>query len=223
MDISDANVRKRLFVGQGQPECLGRGPLEVRGSAYVEGPEIVGEPKLFPPNLSPFELGSTMAAQSTNIEMKPLPFYAFIAKFYARVVGFMKSDVLFISETMRCKVLFAEVILAKTKNFCIPHPQKKGYNLVYACLEGAENGVYHRGRLRGSDVIELPEVWQDLVDESSITVSLTPVGMDQGLFVKGMQEYKVLVGSKPGAPIDCFYHVYAERNDVPKLITERPQ
>ena len=164
-----------------------------------------------------------MAGQNANVEMKPFPFYAFIAKTFARVKGFFKSDKLIISEAIRCKVLFAEVVLSKTKNFCIPHPQKKGYNLVYACLEGAENGVYHRGRLRGDDVIRLPEVWKDLVDESSITVSLTPIGMDQGLYIKGMQQFQFLVASKPGAPIDCYYHVYGERIDVPKLVTERPQ
>ena len=221
MDVPDLNVRKRLFCGAGNPEILGRGSAEVRGSAYLEGPEIVGNPNQFV-NPSPFELGGTMAGQRTNTEMKPIPFYAFISKFYARVVGFLKTDVLFISETIRCKVIFAEVVLAKTKNFCIPHPQKKGYDLVYSCLEGAENGVYHRGRLRGDDVITLPEVWKDLVDESSITVSLTPVGMDQGLYVKGMQQFQILVAGKPGLPIDCYYHVYAERIDVPKLKTERP-
>lgn len=222
MDVPDLNIRKRLFVGEGKPEILGRGPLEVRGSAYTEGPSITGNPTEFN-NVNPFELGATMAGQNANIEMKPFPFYAFIAKTFARVKGFLKSDKLFISEGIRCKVLFAEVILSKTKNFCIPHPQKKGYNLVYSCLEGPENGVYVRGRLRGDDVIRLPEVWKGFVTEDSITVSLTPVGMDQGLYVKGMQQYQILVAAKPGAPIDCFYHVYAERNDVPKLVTERPQ
>ena len=45
----------------------------------------------------------------------------------------------------------------------IPHPQKKGKRLEYSSLHGPEHGVYYRGRLRGHDRIELPEVWRDLV------------------------------------------------------------
>ena len=65
MDTPDLNVKKRLFCGQGNPEILGRGPAEVRGSAYVEGPEIIGNPNQFV-SASPFELGGTMAGQCTN-------------------------------------------------------------------------------------------------------------------------------------------------------------
>ena len=47
MKFSDAFVGKRFFVGLGKPEILGRGEKEVRGSAYVEGPSITGDPQLF--------------------------------------------------------------------------------------------------------------------------------------------------------------------------------
>lgn len=40
--LPDVYVGKRLFVGEGKPEILGRGPTEVRGSAYIEGPQITG-------------------------------------------------------------------------------------------------------------------------------------------------------------------------------------
>lgn len=219
MKVPDLNVGKRLFVGEGKPEILGRGPLEVRGSSYTEGPAITGSPLEFTtPN--PFELGATMAGQNANIEMKPYPFYAFIAKTYARIKSFLKVDKLFISENIRSKVIITEVLMAKVKNFSIPHPQRKGYNLVYSCLEGAENGVYHRGRLRGHNEIVLPEVWRDLVEELSITVSVTPIGAQQNIIVKGIQDNKIILGSHPGIPIDCYYHVFAERKDVPRLKTE---
>ena len=215
----DINVGKRLFVGEGKPEILGRGPLEVRGSAYVEGPQITGAPTDFTtPN--PFELGATMAGQNANIEMKPYPFYAFIAKTYARIKSFLKVDKLLIAETIRSKIIYAEVIMANVKNFSIIHPQKKGKRLVYSCLEGPECGVYYRGRLRGHDRIELPEVWRDLVEELSITVSVTPIGMAQSIIVKGIQNNAVILGSNPGAPIDCYYHIYGERKDIPRLETE---
>jgi hypothetical protein len=219
MKVPDIFVGKRLFVGEGKPEILGRGPAEVRGSAYVEGPQITGTPVQFTtPN--PFELGATMAGQNANIEMKPYPFYAFIAKTYARIKSFLKVDKLLIAETIRSKIIYAEVVMANVKNFSIIHPQKKGKRLVYSCLEGPECGVYYRGRLRGHDRIQLPEVWRDLVEELSITVSITPIGMEQSIIVKGIQNNEVILGSNPGIPIDCYYHVYGERKDIPRLETE---
>lgn len=44
MQFDDIAVGKRLFVGEGKPEVLGRGPTEIRGSSYIEGPMIVGTP-----------------------------------------------------------------------------------------------------------------------------------------------------------------------------------
>ena len=102
----------------------------------------------------------------------------------------------------------------------IPHPQKKGKKLEYSSLHGPEHGVYYRGRLRGHNRIELPEVWRDLVEELSITVSITPIGMTQSIIVKGIQDNQVILDSNPGVPIDCYYHVYGERKDVPRLKTE---
>ena len=77
-----------------------------------------------------------------------------------------------------------------------------------------------RGKLKNANTIKLPEVWKDLVDETSISVSLTSVGNDQGLHVKRITNNEVVVQGKPGYPLDCFYHIFAERKDVPKLVTE---
>ena len=219
MKMPDAFIGKRLFVGLGKPEILGRGPTEVRGSAYMEGPEIVGDPKQF---VKPdkYELGSMMAAECKNDEMKPQPFYAFIAKKYARIMDFLKVDKLLTVENIKTKIIYAEVVMAKVKNFAIPHPSFKGKKLVYACLEGPENAVYVRGRLKNDNTITLPEVWEDLVDESTITVSITPVGAHQDIIVKRVQNNQVTLQAKPGMPIDCYYHVFGERKDVDKLITE---
>lgn len=219
MKLSDAFVGKRFFVGLGKPEILGRGQNEVRGSAYIEGPEIVGDPSEFN-KPDPFELGGLMAGQCENDEMKPKPFYAFIAKTYARIKSYLKVDKLLTVENIRAKIIYAEVIMGKTKNFIIPHPSKKNKNLVYACLEGPENAVYIRGVLKNSDTIALPSVWKKLVDKKSITVSLTPIGAHQDLIVKGIQNNQVVIQSRAGIPIECYYHVFAERKDVPKLITE---
>ena len=219
MKVPDFYVGKRLFCGLGKPDILGRGPTEVRGSAYLQGPEIIGDPGEFnKPNS--FELGSTMVSQCANPEMKPIPFYGLFVTAYARIKSFLKVDMLLNVRTITAKVIYAESILAKTKNFSIPHPQQPNVNLVYACLEGPENGVYVRGRLKNSNIIKLPEVWTDLVHANSITVCLTPIGSKQNLIVRRATNNQVLIESDSFTPIDCYYHIYAERKDVSKLKTE---
>ena len=65
---------------------------------------------------------------------------------------------------------------ANPKPFDLVHPTKgKGHRLRYACIEGPEAGVYYRGRLKESNVIELPYYWKDLVHSDSITVQLQPI------------------------------------------------
>ena len=223
MKAPDLYVGKQLQVGGGKPDLLGRGPKEVRGSAYVQGPEMVGDPSQFPGQAGkgdPFETAATMAGQNGNPEMTPSPFYAFLATSYARIRSYLKIDLLLTVKVIKSKIIYAEVIMAKVKNFAIPHPILPNTNLVYACLEGPENAVYVRGVLRNNDTIKLPEVWRELVDPRTITVSLTPVGADQGLAVKRSTNNEVVVQAKPGMPIHCHYHIFAERKDVEKLVTE---
>mgnify|MGYP001219028820 FL=1 len=223
MKAPDLYVGKQLQVGAGKPDLLGRGPTEVRGSAFVQGPEMVGDPSQFPGIAgkgNPFETAALMAGQNGNPEMLPPPFYAFFATTFARIKSFLKVDLLLTVKVIKSKVIYAEVIMAKVKNFAIPHPTLPNTNLVYACLEGPENGVYVRGVLRNNDTIKLPEVWRELVDPRSITVSLTPVGSEQSLVVKRVTNNEVVVQSRPGPPIHCHYHIFAERKDVEKLVTE---
>ena len=108
------------------------------------------------------------------------------------------------------------------KPFNIPHPSpdKEGMRLVHACLEGPENGVYFRGRVTNNKEILLPPYWKDLVDWTTITVSLTPVGSHQDVIVKRWDEEKIYLQSNGGMPIDCFYHVYGTRKDIAPLPVE---
>ena len=100
------------------------------------------------------------------------------------------------------------------------HPSLgKGHRLRYACIEGPEVGVYYRGRLRNKKEITLPNYWKDLVHVESISVQLQPIGAHQDIIVKRWDAEKIYLQSN-GLPIDCFYHVYAERKDVNALITE---
>ena len=115
-------------------------------------------------------------------------------------------------------------VAAPFKFFDIPHPTKSGYRLVHTCLEGPEIGVYYRGRLVNSNVIELPEYWRGLVDAETITVSLTPHTFYQELYVKSIEwGTRIKIINNCGGPVDCSYVVYAERKDVPKLEIEPKQ
>lgn len=108
---------------------------------------------------------------------------------------------------------------AATKSFLIPHPIQPNKKLQYACLEGPENGVYVRGRLTDSNIIDLPDYWSALVHSDSITVQLTANNSQKNYFVKSIEENRIIVGSK-SKDIDCFYLVQGERKDVPKLTVE---
>ena len=112
-------------------------------------------------------------------------------------------------------------IVATTKLFDIQHPTLgEGTRLAHACLEGPENGVYHRGRLRRGKEIFLPSYWKGLVHRNSISVQLQPIGAHQDIIVKRWDDEKIYLQSNGGLPIDCFYHVYGERKDVNCLSVE---
>ena len=105
---------------------------------------------------------------------------------------------------------------ATTKSFLIDHPTKDGMKLQYASLEGPENGVYIRGT-SGSNIITLPEYWSTLVDKSTVTVSLTPIGYYQALYIEEKGKNYIKVGGSKGS---YDYVVYGERKDVEKLKVE---
>lgn len=109
-------------------------------------------------------------------------------------------------------------LTATSKSFLIDHPTKDGMKLQYTCLEGPENGVYVRGRLKDDNVIELPDYWIGLVDEDTITVNLTPIGCSQDLYVQDIVNNQVIVNGNEN--INCFYTIFAERKDIDKLVVE---
>ena len=110
----------------------------------------------------------------------------------------------------------------KPKPFDMVHPSRgEGQRLRYACIEGPEVGVYYRGRVRNRhNVITLPDYWKDLVHTDSISVQLQPIGAHQDVIVKRWDDTHIYLQSQGGMPVDCFFHVYAERKDVNKLVTE---
>ena len=107
------------------------------------------------------------------------------------------------------------------KSFDIEHPSKEGYRLRHVCVEGPTSDVYVRGRLKDNNVIELPEYWKGLVDSDSITVQLQPIGDRHfHLNIVEVDNQKIVVKEADDKAIDCFYHVYGERKDVEKNISE---
>jgi len=136
-----------------------------------------------------------------------------------RVVTFSSTDALngeanltFDGSTLAVNGAFT----ATTKSFLIDHPTKEGMKLQYASLEGPENGVYIRGT-SGSNIITLPDYWADLVDQSTVTVTLTPIGFYQALYIEEKDKNYIKVGGSKGS---YDYVVYGERKDVEKLKVE---
>ena len=231
MKVPDLYVGKRLFVGEGDPIALGLGPTEARGSAFIEGPAIVGSPTEFPFNYATLMVGPNRNTEATT-PVVPGSLCTGVHNPYSLAVDgdaaiFNHLDVAQNIAAGNNIVAQGEVmsrcgghILSAKKNFDIPHPTKEGWRLRHTCPEGPSNDVYVRGRVTNKTEILLPEYWSKLVDPTSITVSLTPIGAHQDVIVKRIGENKVFLQAKGGMPINCYYHIFAERNDGERLIAE---
>ena len=108
---------------------------------------------------------------------------------------------------------------AFTKSFLIDHQGLPGKKLQYGVVEAPEHSVVCRGRLINENVICLPDEWEWLVDESTITVQLTPYRTYQKLYVFGISNNKIYIEIEDGGQIDCYYLVQGTRKDVPSLET----
>lgn len=238
--FDDITVGKRVFIGDGEPLCLGTGPAEIRGSAFIEAPMVVGDPQDYPTVYA-----TVMIGQDTNPDSPP-PFIPgaiqacglFNHSPYSLCVS--GDAAIFDNLDVNRNIIAGENIqlgrnliaqgevwshcgqhkLHIKKDFDIPHPTKDGWRLTHACVEGPEAAVYVRGRVDNKNEIELPEYWTNLIDYDTITVSLTPIGSHQNIIVKRIADNKIYLQSNGGMPISCFYHVFAERADTEKLIPE---
>jgi hypothetical protein len=111
--------------------------------------------------------------------------------------------------------------LSNKKNFDIPHPNKPGWRLRHTCLEGPENAVYFRGKLKDTNIIEFPEYWKGFVDPESITVTLTQIGTSQDLIIEKIElETGISIKSGNASSINCYYLVHGTRSDGENLIVE---
>lgn len=110
-------------------------------------------------------------------------------------------------------------INANVKNFDIPHPTKEGWRLRYSVLEGPEIGVYHRGKVTGEGIINLPNYWEALIDENSISVQLTPIGNSCVHYVSNVSPLQITIACDCGE-VNAYYVVFATRKDVDPLTVE---
>jgi len=102
-------------------------------------------------------------------------------------------------------------VCATTKSFVIDNPTTDG-KLRYSVVEGNEHGVTVRGSTC-SGTIDLPEEWDWLVDENSVTAQITPVGGPHQPYVVSQDNKQVVVCSD-----GCYnYNIYGTRKDVEPL------
>ena len=226
---------------------FGLGRNVIRGSGYIEGPFLVGNADQYDVVVATTMIGRDVNEESNNpsrslhvkgntrLEGDKDTVDALTvsggdvhtARFYGTEhtnAVYIDGD-LFVTGAADCgnkgklATRFAAAD-ASPKPFDIKHPSKKEWRLRYACIEGPEVGVYYRGRLKNDTEIVLPYYWKDLVHTDSITVQLQPIGANQDIIVKRWDAEKIYLQAKPGFPINCFYHVYAERKDINPLIVE---
>ncbi len=222
------------------------------GTAVLNGPVYVGKPSASPKYDAVLNVASNSAPQNSLNQQPPLSSsLAVKVDGCAKIVGdgkvpnalhisggqlnklYVDGDAVFTGKVDcgnkgKLASRFASAD-AKPKPFDLVHPTKgKGHRLRYACIEGPEVGVYYRGRLKESNVIQLPYYWKDLVHEDSITVQLQPIGSNQNLVIQEFNNEFIVIAEDSTntdlitdlSTIDCFYHVYGERKDINPLITE---
>ena len=226
MKFGNIFVGKRLFVGCGKPEALGKGETEIRGSGYVEGPLQIGQDT----DYSEVE-ATLMIGAEFNSDSETHPDKAIKAKGNVEIIGDTDqtgnmeiSGDMTIGGTMKSNyATWSGSIVATSKLFDIKHPTKDGHRLAHGCLEGPEHAVYTRGRVcNGKNVIDLPDYWDGLIDYETLTVQLTSIGSHQNVIVKRISpmERKVYLQAQGGMPVDAFYHIMAQRKDIDDLVVE---
>ena len=243
--FDDISCGGQLQVGTGIVPAIKQGDEKINGSMHCEGPMVVGGPTEFSDNLATLMVGRT---KNDDKDCVPADHSLWVkGNSYIQGDGAFTGSTLHIQSDLATAININDVTTidnegdaifaigtdgqtmssrfsaadGRPKPFDIKHPSYgDGWRLRYAAIEGPEVGVYCRGRVKREKVIILPKVWKDLVHIDSISVQLQPIGAHQDIIVKRWDAEKIEVQSKPGIPINCFYHVYAERKDINPLITE---
>ena len=226
MNFDDVNIGGQLIVGTGVYRAIKAGWRRINGSAGIEGPAVIGNQEVFPENEATLMVGPT-----TNDDDECSPATSSLGVSGGQPTAlktkgnmYITGD-LYVTGSVDCQSTGRlesrhKAADASPKKFDIVHPSQEGMRLAHACIEGAEVAIYHRGRVRNEKEILLPDYWKDLVHMNSISVQLQPIGAHQDIIIKRWDTEKIYLQSKSGVPIDCFFHVYAERKDINPLVVE---
>ena len=238
--FDDINCGGRLQVGTGIVPAIKEGDEKINGSMHAEGPAVFGGPTEFPDNFATLMVGRT---KNDDKDCVPADRSLYV-KGNTVIEGddgtpqalYVTGDVTIIGDTGQTGNIKASGTITANnfvgsvstasgkssgaKAFDIPHPTKDGHRLRHICLEGPESAVYFRGKVRNRTTIKFPTYWKDLVDHTTITVSLTPIGAHQNVIVKRIDEDKIYSQAQGGMPINCHFHVYGSRQDFERLVVE---
>tara|TARA_R100001082_G_scaffold97659_1_gene65583 strand:- start:1 stop:750 length:750 start_codon:yes stop_codon:yes gene_type:complete len=219
MKFGNIFVGKRLFVGWGKPEALGKGETEIRGASYLEGPLQVGKDDAFS-NVS----ATVMIGPENNTDVESHPSDSLVVEGHQTINnGNLHTSNLLGCTGQACSFTGSTINVQGWKGFDIKHPNKDKHRLRHVCVEGPEAAIYHRGRVcNGKNVIDLPDYWRGLIDYETLTVQLTAIHSHQNVIVKRISpiEGKIYLQAQGGMPVDCFYHIMAARVDGEPLIVE---
>ncbi len=92
-----------------------------------------------------------------------------------------------------------------TKNFVEPDPNDPTRVIVYSSLEGPEVGTYFRGTaevVNHQAIIEVPEDFRIVTDDSGLTVQLTPIGASSNLYVESRDLNRIVVRASKDVTFD---------------------
>ena len=118
------------------------------------------------------------------------------------------------SQSMTAPIFNGSATTAKAIGgaFDVPHWKDEKKRVRHVIAEGPEAGIYIRGTMKDTNIINLPEYWEGLVDPETITVTLTQIGTSQDLIVEGIEWGKrIKVKSGNASTIHCYYEVWAAR------------
>lgn len=219
------------------PIALGVGPSKIVGSSYIQGPAMVGSPNTFPNVYATMMIGPPAHSGPQPVIPGALCYgvnnpYSLAVSGPSALLGPVdtngnisaggnvqaQSDVL--ANCGGVSLIETNAIAKSKKGFDIPHPSKEGWRLRHICPEGPSSDVYFRGRVTNKKEIQLPSYWEELVDPTTITVNLTPIGAHQNVIVKRIADNKIYLQANGGMPINCFFHIYGTRADGERLIPE---
>ena len=222
------------------PKALGIGEQKIDHSAYIEGNTQIGKVDAFSDATATLMVGrestkgtdrSLFIRGNTKLEGDGGTKYTLNVNGDVTIVGNTdQTGNITASGTVKAATLIGAHTSgsisggvggksAGAKAFDIPHPSKEGYRLRHICVEGPESAVYYRGRTN-KNTIPLPLYWKDLIDPASLTVTLTPIGAHQNIIVKRWDAENIYLQNQGALPINCFFHVFAQRIDIERLIPE---